>query len=290
MQKPLNDTVIGSKVNDYIDAGYGDDVVRGGLGADSLNGGGGNDTFVYGANEAAPDEYIAGGDSGPLGGSADRFLILGDNDFTKAEFYGVEQLAFGGTATAAFNQYFIGEYGIATVIGDSHANTLAVRMVSSSNGPSAIDLSDLAFKSWSTGDAVSIVGTKALDTIGGSAQGDLINGGLGSDNLQGNGGADTFVFDLGFGKGVDHIADFHRKEGDTLEFAKAAFGKLKLGELSKSAFATGTEAHDRSDRIIYDKQAGVIRYDDDGSGKHAAHIIAILDDAASLKSGDILVI
>ena len=289
-QKPLNDTVVGSKVNDYIDTGYGDDVIRGGSGADNLYGGGGNDTFVYGANEAAPDEYIAGGDDRPRDGSADRFLILGDNDFTKAEFYGVEQLAFGGTATATFNQYFIGEYGISTVVGDSHANTLAVRLVSSSNGPSAIDLSDLAFKSWSTGDVVSIVGTKALDTIAGSAQGDVINGGLGSDNLQGNGGADTFVFDVGFGKGVDHIADFHRKEGDTLELTKAAFAKLKLGELSKGAFATGDEAHDRNDRIIYDKKDGVVRYDDDGSGKHAAHIIAILDDAASLKHGDIFVI
>ena len=33
-----------------------------------------------------------------------------------------------------------------------------------------------------------------------------------------------------------------------------------------------------------------LRYDDDGSGKHHAHIIAVLDDVSTLQHGDILVI
>ena len=90
--------------------------------------------------------------------------------------------------------------------------------------------------------------------------------------------------------GVDHIADFHRKEGDRIHLDDAVFTKLKVGVLKKKAFEIGEEADSRKDRIIYDKEDGIVRYDDDGSGKHKAKIIAVLDDAASLKAGDILVI
>ena len=68
------------------------------------------------------------------------------------------------------------------------------------------------------------------------------------------------------------------------------FGKLKSGNLKKSAFEIGEKADSKRDRFIYDKEDGVIRYDDDGAGKHKAKIIAILDDFASLKAGDFMVI
>ena len=38
------------------------------------------------------------------------------------------------------------------------------------------------------------------------------------------------------------------------------------------------------------EEDGIVRYDGDGSGKHKAVIIAVLDDAAVLKAGDIFVI
>jgi Ca2+-binding RTX toxin-like protein len=36
--------------------------------------------------------------------------------------------------------------------------------------------------------------------------------------------------------------------------------------LKSSAFRTGTEAHDASDRIIYDRTTGFLYYDQDGTG------------------------
>ena len=143
--------------------------------------------------------------------------------------------------------------------------------------------------SWTDGvDRITITGTKSIDTIAGSIKGDVINGGEGGDNLQGNAGADAFVFDASFG--VDHIADFRRKEGDRIHLDDAVFTRLKPGVLKKKAFEIGEEADSRKDRIIYDKEDGIVRYDDDGSGKHKAVIVAVLDDAATLKAGDIFVI
>ena len=77
---------------------------------------------------------------------------------------------------------------------------------------------------------------------------------------------------------------------DILELDDAVFSALKLGVLGKKAFGFGTHATSHKQHIIFDKETGVLRYDDDGSGKHHAHIIAVLDDVSALQHGDILVI
>ena len=294
--RELNDTVTGTMVADDIATFFGDDVIRGGRGADQMHGGAGNDTFVYGLNEAADGEFVDGG-FGPAEGTNDRVLILADNDFTGASFFGIDQFVFAGKATATFSQNFlIPESSTAalaeslTIVGDSNVNTVAFQVVKSGAGPSGIDASDLILKSWSNNDRVTITGINSSDTISGTSEDDIIDGREGGDFLQGNKGGDAFVFDVGFGNGVDHIADFHRKQGDSIQFDHDFFKKLKVGDLKKSAFTTGTEADDKKDRIIYDKDEGVVRFDDDGTGKHKAHIVAVFDDAASLKAADIFVI
>jgi Ca2+-binding RTX toxin-like protein len=47
---------------------------------------------------------------------------------------------------------------------------------------------------------------------------------------------------------------------------KAFTGLGREGQLRSSAFWTGTEAHDASDRIIYGRTNGVLYYDQDGTG------------------------
>ena len=61
----LADVIVGSKVADNIYTGAGNDIIRGGGGADSMAGGSGRDTFVFGTNEAAPEEYFYTEDDGP---------------------------------------------------------------------------------------------------------------------------------------------------------------------------------------------------------------------------------
>ena len=60
--------------------------------------------------------------------------------------------------------------------------------------------------------------------------------------------------------------------------------------LGKKVFGFGTHATSHKQHVIFNKDTGALRYDDDGKGGHAAHTIAILDDMSALKNGDILII
>jgi Ca2+-binding RTX toxin-like protein len=226
----------------------------------------------------------------------DTVLVLADNNFSSATFDSIERLKFGGKATATFAQDIVGNPQ-AIVIGDGNANSVVVQLKNTAGKVPGVDLSGLTFQSWTDGiDKVVVRGTKSQDIITGSSRGDVIAGGEGRDSLQGGNGADAFVFDSGMGKGVDQIADFSRKQGDMIWIDLDVFAKLKSavakgsGTLKKSAFEKGRKADDKKDRILYDKKDGALRYDDDGSRKHKAHVIAVLDDSPALKAGDIFVI
>lgn len=155
----------------------------------------------------------------------------------------------------------------------------------------------------------------AVETTSGSAFNDLIKGGAGRDNLSGglgddrlwgalgndvltgNGGKDIFVFDTKTNKrtNVDKIADFSVKDDaiwlDNAVFTKIGKGsELNPGKLAKAMFWTGKAAHDASDRIIYDKKAGALYYDADGTGRTAQVKIATLKKGLSLTEKDFFVI
>jgi Ca2+-binding RTX toxin-like protein len=142
-----------------------------------------------------------------------------------------------------------------------------------------------------------IVGGVAKDTLGGGLGDDTIFGGLGNDVLTGNGGKDIFVFDTKTNKktNVDKLADFVVKDDsiwlDNAVFTKIGKGsELNPGKLAKAMFWTGKAAHDASDRIIYDKKAGALYYDQDGTGRTAQVKIATLKKGLSLTEKDFFVI
>ncbi len=293
------DSIVGSAVADVISTYAGNDTIRGGGGADILYGGTGDDVFVYGAYEAVAGEKVFGNEDdgwAPTAapsmsdGATDTVLVLGDNDFTGVEFHDIDQLAFGAAATATFDQAFI-DNPTATIIGDANVNALSFVLQRSGDSVPSIDLSGLTFQSWTKGtDQISIVGTKVHDSIVGSNQSDVINGGGGSDILKGGKGQDTFVFDVPIRRGTDHIVDFSHKN-DTIELSKSVFKKLKVGELSKDAFAYGNRAKDSDVHILYNKQTGVVRYDKDGIGGHKAKVVTILDsDPNKVKHDDFFVV
>ena len=107
-------------------------------------------------------------------------------------------------------------------------------------------------------------------------------------SLQGGRGSDVFLFDTPFRRGVDHIVDFGG--GDDIHLEKAIFSVLPLGRLAESAFAYGASASDSYDRIIYELDSGVIRYDADGTGAVRAQIVAVVDNTALLRADDFLVV
>ena len=112
----------------------------------------------------------------------------------------------------------------------------------------------------------------------GGAGNDTLQGGAGKDVLTGDAGRDVFLFDTRPNKrtNIDKITDFNVRD-DTIHLAKSVFSKIaKKGVLAKSAFWSGHDAKDSSDRIGYDKKTGAVFYDSDGKGGHAAVQIATL--------------
>jgi hypothetical protein len=136
------------------------------------------------------------------------------------------------------------------------------------------------------------------DTLTGGGGNDTLAGGDGHDVLRGDGGADVFLFDRKpVSPDSDVIEDFSFAQGDRIQFDHAifkGFGLADLGTLSINAFTIGTEAHDRDDRIIYDRATGRLWYDADGavtSGYNAQQIlIATLSTKPALTHESIFII
>jgi serralysin len=109
------------------------------------------------------------------------------------------------------------------------------------------------------------------DKLYGQGGNDYLYGGAGNDTLYGGKGKDSFVFDTKANSRTnkDAIKDF-KVVDDTVRLDNAVFTKVgSNGTLKSSAFWTNNtgKAHDKDDRVIYDKDSGVLYYDADGSDR-----------------------
>ena len=64
----------------------------------------------------------------------------------------------------------------------------------------------------------------------------------------------------------------------------------KAGALKASMFYAGKKAHDKDDRVIYDKKTGSLYYDADGTGKSKAVKFATVKKGTFIDHHDFLVI
>ncbi|MFC3690878.1 calcium-binding protein [Chenggangzhangella methanolivorans] len=137
----------------------------------------------------------------------------------------------------------------------------------------------------------SVAGGGGKDTLEGGLGNDTLSGGIGADLLVGGKGADVFVFDAALGKSnIDRISDFGNGK-DSIALDGDIFDELGgIGALDKSQFHVGSKAADANDRIIYDKDAGLLLYDPDGKGGEKAQVFARLDDDLKLTFKDFDVI
>ena len=136
-------------------------------------------------------------------------------------------------------------------------------------------------------------GVAGNDFLAGGAGDDLLDGGLGSDTLTGNSGADEFRFSTALGAdNVDSIIDLDVLH-DTIVLDSLIFDALGgPGALDDDAYhrsAAGV-AHDADDRIIYDRDDGVLLYDADGDGAGAAIAFAELTAGLNLQADDFVII
>lgn len=147
----------------------------------------------------------------------------------------------------------------------------------------------------------SLYGNSDNDRLYGSFGDDYLSGGSGDDRLYGEAGAD--ILHSGSGKdvfvynavpngpeSVDTIRDFS-VANDTFWLNNSVFAGLgREGQLRSSAFWIGTAAHDTTDRVIYDRDQGILYYDQDGSGATEQVVVAKLSSGLRMTNLDILVI
>lgn len=245
-----DDTLIGGSGGDQVDGGNGNDTIDGKAGADTLIGGKGNDTYRLDNKGDRVVEKAAQGEDTVI---ATASATLAAN---------VETLVLEGDASKGTGN------GLANLLlGNGKANALA-----------ALGGNDTVLGG-AGGDA--LTGGAGDDLLSGDAGNDLITGSTGKDQLIGGGGNDRFVFNAKLKEAnADTIVDF-KHDRDLIQLEDAIFkttgSKLDNGEFYAKAGAT--KAHDKDDRIIYDKSTGKLYSDDDGKGGHAAVHFATLTNA-----------
>jgi Ca2+-binding RTX toxin-like protein len=116
--------------------------------------------------------------------------------------------------------------------------------------------------------AIDLTGNALAQEIVGNSGANVLNGLSGSDTLTGGSGADTFVFSAALATtGLDTITDFSRTM-DVIHLQNGVFSAVGVaGALASGAFASNTSglAGDAGDRIIYETDTGILRYDSNGS-------------------------
>ena len=137
-----------------------------------------------------------------------------------------------------------------------------------------------------------IVGNVAGNRLVGNNGNDTLYGLTGNDDLRGGSGADRFAFNTALGaSNVDIVEDF-RHDTDRIWLENAVFTAVGAS-LSRAEFYArrgATQAHDKSDHIIYNTRNGHLYYDDDGRGGHAAVHFATLGHRPTLDHGDFAII
>ncbi|MFZ2725739.1 MAG: calcium-binding protein [Methylococcaceae bacterium] len=252
-----NDVLFGEDANDVVYGEQDADYLDGGKGNDTLDGGLGLDTLVGGVGN---DTYYLGYDATDViqdnGLSSDIDTVIMPYQLSSYTLpAGIEKGTIT-TGTTASN-----------LTGNTADNTLT-----GNNGKNVLN------------------GSTGRDSLFGGAGNDTLMGGVGNDQLKGDVGKDVFKFDVTPNTAnADSISDF-KVVDDTIQLKATAFKGLVKGTLAISDFVVATAAIDNTDHIIYNKGTGVVYFDDDGNGAHAAVPIVTLSANLGLTNTDFVVI
>jgi len=189
---PERDVIQAGKGDDVIFSSLGNDLICGGPGTDEMHGGRGNDE-VFG--DAGDEDQVNGnlGDDKIVGGPGDRDEVAGD--------LGID-IVNGGPGD---EDLVHGDYGYDRMSGGAGAGDIASFATARAGGKgSGVWVSLRQHRARGDGhDKLfgfeSLEGSAFRDTLIGSPQANVIDGGLGDDHLVGGGGADV----LEGGQGVD---------------------------------------------------------------------------------------
>ncbi|EKV00460.1 Ca2+-binding protein, RTX toxin [Leptolyngbya sp. PCC 7375] len=314
-----NNVLLGGGSNDQLLGLSGNDLIRGDAGADQMNGGAGIDTLEYGnsnarvivnlSNNSARGGHAQGdiitnferihgsrfndiligsaGNNVLLGlGGNDRLLGLSGNDLIRGDA-GADQMNGGA--------------GIDTLeYGNSNARVIVNLSNNSARGGHAQGdiianferIHGSRFNDILIGNAGNnvLLGGGSNDQLLGLSGNDLIRGDAGNDTVTGGNGNDIFQF-LNPNLGTDIITDFTINQ-DIIQVSASGFGGELIANTTiiNEQFVLGTSARNASDRFIYDRSSGILKFDIDGSGATAAIQIATLTNRTALNNTAIRVI
>ena len=265
------DRLFGDAGNDELSGGAGDDYLNGGKGRDVMLGGAGNDLYIVDSTGDKVDEGAAGsGGTDTVRSSVSFSLTL------SAKVSGrLENLVLLGTAADG-----AGNVAANVITGNAQANTLMGRggadVLNGANGADILD------------------GGTGIDQCDGGRAADKLTGGTGRDILTGGTGNDRFIYNA-TNEGKDTITDFSSAsagDNDRFEFLGSAFGGHAAGGLAANQFqvSNADTAGKANVRFFFEQDTGILRFDDDGNGAHAAVIIATLQAGATMTIDDIRIV
>jgi Ca2+-binding RTX toxin-like protein len=309
-------SLAGNELDNLIEGNAGANVLNGGGGADRMLGFGGDDVYIV---DNAGDQVIetASQDSYdtvyalvdyalPLGMPIERLSAIDWTSTTPLNLRGNARanliegnaganildggggndvlVGFGGDDT-----YYVDALN-AQVFESAGGGNDAVYISFSFTLGAGQEIELLSAREITANVAFNLTGNEFVNRIVGNAAENILDGKGGSDTLVGNAGPDTFQFTTALGAGnVDTIADFVHGT-DKIALDDAIFTGLVFGPLSANAFATGSQAGDADDRIIYDSATGQLFFDADGNGAGAAIQFATPSPGLALTASDFTVI
>jgi Ca2+-binding RTX toxin-like protein len=319
------DTLDGGDDDDIIYAGTGDDILLGDAGADMLFGEDGDDRLAGGAG---PDILIGGtgidaadyststgvdvaldgsvastGDAtgdyldaieNLIGSSIGSDRLVGDAAANRLEGGGGNDtldgragadMLIGGAGDDVFILDNIGD----VVIELAGEGTDTIRTNLSSFVLAALpNVENLTY----TGTATFIgTGNAAANAITGGSGADTLTGGMGADILTGGRGRDVFRY-LNAAEGGDTLVGFSPVD-DTIQVSAAGFGGgLVAGALPANRFVLGATATLGIGQFLYDRPAGRLFWDADGTGAGATIQLASMGSAPGpgLTAADIVLV
>ncbi len=304
-----DDVIVGGAGIDYLSGGAGTDRILGGAGNDQLAGGAGIDQVYGGAGDDVlilSTEGLGAGEVVSGGAGHDTLRLVGTGnalteiDLTRVQIAGMEALSpdfrvrISVGQLAQFDTFNVGKLTVkgAAPLDLGHATGYIGWIVLETPG-ARLSLTGFAGKT-------AVTGSEGADTIHAADGGSELKGGggndwlwsgIGADTLRGGAGRDRFVFATDPSGAIDRIADFVAVD-DSVMLDHGVFTALPVthGAIGRAAFWIGAQAHDASDRIVYDAGTGALYYDADGNGAGAQVQFAHLSANLALTHGDFIVI
>jgi Ca2+-binding RTX toxin-like protein len=288
--------IFGTPDADSISGAAGNDIIYGNEGNDFINCGSGDDF----SDGSAGNDFISGEDGADvLYGNSGRDKLLGDDGNDELFGGSGDDVLYGGNGNDRLN----GQAGNDTLIGGAGNDTYIISSPADAviEAPGGGTDTIQSFVSWQLAPQVEnltlsgtnpingqgnsrdnvIQGNAARNDLQGDGGNDTLIGSGGQDILTGGAGSDRFVFETKK-DGVDQITDFSTV--DTIGLSNAGFSQNFRGgkAIAANQFYIGAAANDRSDRVIYNPERGILFFDSDGSGSGKPVRLAILPGGLNL--------